>query len=126
MQNLLGELDNRADMVGYLNALNRAMYDAGVISASTYKSRNRNINNLESSKSGKVRRSSKKSAYSAASKTALSAYAKALASGNEIKVNSGARAPSTSRRMNAVALATNIKKANLGTQARVSVKKGIK
>lgn len=125
MQNLLGELDNRADMVGYLNALNRAMYDAGVISASTYKSRNRNINNLESSKRGKGKRS-RKSAYSAASRTALSAYAKALASGNEIKVNSGTRAPSTSRRMNAVALATNIKKANLGTQARVSVKKGIK
>lgn len=125
MQSLLGELDNRADMVGYLNALNRAMYDAGVISASTYKSRNRNINNLESSKRGKGKRS-RKSAYSAASRTALSAYAKALASGNEINVNSGARAPSTSRRMNAVALATNIKKANLGTQARVSVKKGIK
>lgn len=125
MQNLLGELDNRADMVGYLNALNRAMYDAGVISASTYKSRNRNINNLESSKRGKGKRS-RKSAYSAASKTALSAYAKALASGNEIKVNSVTRAPSTSRRMNAVALATNIKKANLGARARVSVKKGIK
>lgn len=124
MQGLLKELDNRADMVGYLNALNRAMYDAGVITASTYKSRNRNINNLESSKSSKGKRS-KKSTYSTASKTALSAYAKALASGNSIKVNKSTSAPSTSRKMSAVALATGIKKASLGAQAKVSVKKGI-
>lgn len=125
MQGLLKELDNRADMVGYLNALNRAMYDAGVITASTYKSRNRNINNLESSK-GHRGKKGKRSVYSAASKAALSAYTKALSSGNGIKVGSGARVPSTTHRMSAVALATSIKKASLGAQAKVSVKKGIK
>ena len=125
MQGLLNELDNRADMVGYLNALNRAMYDAGVITASTYKSRNRNINNLESSK-GHRGKKGKRSVYSAASKAALSAYTKALSSGNGIKVGSGARVPSTTHRMSTVALATSIKKASLGAQAKVSVKKGIK
>lgn len=124
MQGLLNELDNRTDMVGYLNALNRAMYDAGVITASAYKSRNRNINNLESSK-GHRGKKGKKSVYSAASKAALSAYTKALSSGNGIKVGSGARVPSTTHRMSAVALATSIKKASLGAQAKVRVKKGI-
>lgn len=124
VQGLLDELDNRDDMVGYLNALNRAMYDAGVITASTYKSRNRNINNLESSTS-RSGGSKSKSAYSNAAKSALSAYAKALADGNAIKVNKTSNAPSTSRRMSALTLATNIKKSNLGAQAKVSVKKGI-
>lgn len=122
MQSILNEVDNRDDMVGYLNALNRAMYESGVITASTYKSRNRNINNLGSSNGSKKQ----KSAYSAASKAALSAYTKSLAGGNEIKVNSSKRAPSTSHRMNTVAIATGIKKAQLGAQAKVSVRKGIK
>ncbi len=122
MQALLNELDSREDMVSYLNAMNRAMYDAGVITASTYKTRNRNINNLES---GSKKGSKSKSAYSNASKAALAAYTKALAGGNSIKVNSKAGMPSTSRRMNAVALATGIKKSKLGAQAKISVKKGI-
>lgn len=124
IQGLLDELDNRDDMVGYLNALNRAMYDAGVITASTYKSRNRNINNLESSTSGSGR-SKSKSTYSNAANSALSAYTKALAGGNAIKVNKAPSAPSTSRKLSALTLATNIKKSNLGAQAKVSVKKGI-
>ena len=60
--NLAENNDERKAIVDELNKLNRAMYDAGVINATTYKTRNRNINNFASSRSSG--RSSKKSSSS--------------------------------------------------------------
>ena len=127
MQNFLDNIENRDDMVGYLNALNRAMYDAGVITASTYKTRNRNINNLSSSSGGSSgKKKSGSTGLSNAAKSALSAYTKALTSGNSVKIKKASSAPSTSRKMASTSFkSTNLKKYTPRNPT-ITVKKGIK
>ena len=102
MQEYLNSLDDstRAETVSILNGLNRAMYDAGVIQASTYKTRANAINGTTTAKSGK--KSSKKSSGGGVSSSEASAI-KSLASTmvkntNTTKVNTPG-APETQRKM---------------------------
>ncbi len=104
MQAFLNELDDetRAQTVATLNGLNNAMYEAGIISASTYKTRANAINNTVSSKSSGGRKSSSKSkgGMSSAEASALSSLAKTMVkntnAGNTGKTSS---APTTNRKM---------------------------
>ena len=106
MQAFLNELDDetRAQTVATLNGLNNAMYEAGIITASTYKTRANAINNTVSSKSSGGRKSSSsKSKYdgmTSAEASALSSLAKTLASADDnVKVKTTS-APTTNRKMN--------------------------
>ena len=104
MQAFLNELDDetRAQTVATLNGLNNAMYEAGIITASTYKTRANAINNTVSSKSSGGRKSSSKSksGMSSAEASALSSLAKTMVkntnAGNTGKTSS---APTTNRKM---------------------------
>ena len=107
MQEYLNGLDEetRAKTVSVLNGLNRAMYEAGVITASTYKTRYNAINNTttakkSSSKKGRKGSSSKSSeGISSAEASAMSSLAKTM-----VKNTTGAKvqttkAPETQRKM---------------------------
>ncbi|MBR0430740.1 hypothetical protein IJJ05_00400 [Candidatus Saccharibacteria bacterium] len=105
MQAFLNELDDatRAETVATLNGLNNAMYEAGIITASTYKTRANAINNTTSSKSSGSRKSSssKKASdgISSAEASALASLAKTMvknSTASEVKTPS---APTTNRKM---------------------------
>lgn len=122
IQELLDGLDSetREKMVGMLNGLNNAMYEAGAISKSTYNSRGRNINNLTSGKSS----GSKSSGISSAEASALKSATKALsnnASGYEVKTLGK---PTTSRQMAKTAMKQIATKSYTPKKATISVKKG--
>ena len=98
MQELLNRLDDetRAKTVGILNGLNNAMYEAGVITASTYKTRANAINNTSSKKSkGK----SKYGGITSAEASALSGLAKSMIKGGEGSKVKTTSAPNTKRKM---------------------------
>lgn len=104
MQAFLNELDDatRAETVATLNGLNNAMYEAGIITASTYKTRANAINNTTSSKSS-GRKSSKKSSdgMSSAEASALASLAKTMVkntNAGNTKANTPS-APTTNRKM---------------------------
>ena len=105
MQAFLNELDDetRAQTVATLNGLNNAMYEAGIITASTYKTRANAINNTVSKKSSGGRKSSSsksKDGMTSAEASALSSLAKTLASADDdVKVKTTS-APTTNRKMN--------------------------
>ena len=101
MQAFLNQLDDetRAKTVATLNGLNNAMYEAGIITASTYKTRANAINNTVSSKSGS--KSSKKSSggMSSAEASALSSLAKTMVKNTNSGSTKTASAPTTNRKM---------------------------
>lgn len=129
MQEYLNGLDDveRAETVGILNGLNRAMYDAGVIQASTYKTRSNAINNTTTAKSSSS--SSKSGGMSSAEASALASLAKTLAKADDnVKVNTP-KAPETKRKINKKRSSGN--KSGLATytpsgSTRVTVTKGAK
>lgn len=108
MQEFLNTLDDneRAETVGILNGLNRAMYEAGVIQASTYKSRSNAINGTTTAKrSGGRKKSSggksgkSSSGMSSAEASALSSLAKTMVKNNNSNKASTPKAPETKRKM---------------------------
>lgn len=105
MQAYLNGLDaeTRKQTVSTLNGLNNAMYEAGIISASTYKTRYNAINNTTSKKSGGRKRSSGKSSksegISSAEASALASLAKTMTKGDDgVKIKTP-EAPETKRKM---------------------------
>ena len=102
MQAFLNELDDatRAQTVATLNGLNNAMYEAGIITASTYKTRYNAINNTTSSKSS-GRKSSKKSSdgISSAEASALASLAKTMVNNTNTGSKKTTSAPTTTRKM---------------------------
>ena len=108
MQEFLNTLDDneRAETVGILNGLNRAMYEAGVIQASTYKSRSNAINGTTTAKSSGGRKKSSggksgksSSGMSSAEASALSSLAKTMVKNNNSNKASTPKAPETKRKM---------------------------
>lgn len=108
MQEFLNTLDDneRAETVGILNGLNRAMYEAGVIQASTYKSRSNAINGTTTAKrsSGRKKSSGGKSGksssgMSSAEASALSSLAKTMVKNSNSNKASTPKAPETKRKM---------------------------
>ena len=138
MQEYLNGLDDetRKTTVGILNGLNRAMYEAGVIQASTYKSRSNAINGTTTAKSGSKGR--KKSSggksgkssdgMSSAEASALASLAKTMVKNTNTTKSSTTKAPETQRKM------TKTKSGNISTglakytpeTKRISVTKGAK
>lgn len=139
----------RQRTVDELNKLNRAMYDAGVISAKTYRTRSRNINN--SAASGSSRTSSKKTrkpkGSSATSKTqssndsekifktpesgpGFSALLSALKGGGSTSASRGSTVKkptlkATNQKSNVIGdYTTKIRKTNLGADPKITKKKG--
>lgn len=107
MQTYLNGLDSdeRAHTVAVLNGLNNAMYEAGIITASTYKTRANAINNTKSTTSKKSgsggRKSSGKSkngGMSSAEAGALSDLAKTMVK-NTNKTSFDNSKPTTNRKM---------------------------
>lgn len=102
MQAYLDGLDaeTRAKTVATLNGLNNAMYNAGIITASTYKTRYNAINNTTSRKSGSRKSSSTKSeGISSAEASALASLAKTMTKADDnVKVKTP-EAPTTKRKM---------------------------
>ena len=104
MQALLNELDGetRTHTVAVLNGLNNAMYEAGIITASTYKTRANAINNTTSKKSSNGgRKSAGKSKYGGMTSTeagALSDLAKTMVK-NTNKTTTKTTKPTTNRKM---------------------------
>lgn len=88
MQEYLNRLDGdeRSNTVSILNGLNRKMYDAGIISESTYKSRSRAINNITTSSS---KSTNKYGGITSAQASALAGLARTLST------NTGAKARTT-------------------------------
>jgi len=108
MQEFLNDLDDqtRAETVGILNGLNRAMYEAGVIQASTYKSRSNAINGTTTAKSsGRKKSSGGKSGksgddgMSSAEASALASLAKTMVKNTNTAKASTPKAPETKRKM---------------------------
>lgn len=129
MQDLLNQLDDetRVKTIGILNGLNNAMYEAGVIAASTYKTRANAINNTSSKKSSGNK--SKYGGITSAEASALSSLAKSMIKGGEGSKIKTTSAPNTKRRMsksktsNSQSKLTNYS-TNLATN--VTVNKGAK
>jgi hypothetical protein len=98
--------DTRTKTVSVLNGLNRAMYEAGVITASTYKTRYNAINNTtakkSSSKKGRKKGSSSSKSsegISSAEASAMNSLAKTMVKNtNSTKVQT-TKAPETQRKM---------------------------
>lgn len=132
MQALLNKMNDetRESTVDELNKLNRDMYNSGVISASTYKTRKNAINNTtsSSSSSGYSRSgSSSNSEIGYYEMQTLNKLAKALAETNPIKVGSNAtnsNSIATNRKMKQTEL-SNGRKQSYGSSPKISVKKGI-
>ncbi len=104
MQAFLNELDDatRAETVATLNGLNNAMYEAGIITASTYKTRANAINNTTSKKSSGGRKSSSKKSsdgISSAEASALSSLAKTMVKNSTASEAKTPSAPTTNRKM---------------------------
>ena len=131
MQAYLNTLDDaeRAQTVAVLNGLNNAMYEAGIITASTYKTRANAINNTVSGKSSGG--SSKKSSdgITSAEASALSSLAKTLVKNtNGAKANKSS-APTTDRKMSKTKSGgskNSLAKYTRGSAKKVSVTKGAK
>lgn len=132
MQAYLDGLDaeTRAKTVATLNGLNNAMYNAGIITASTYKTRYNAINNTTSSKSGSRKSSSTKSeGISSAEASALASLAKTMVKADDnVKVKTP-EAPTTKRKMSKTKSSGN--KTQLATytpsgKKSISVSKGAK
>ena len=135
MQAYLNGLDaeTRKQTVSTLNGLNNAMYEAGIISASTYKTRYNAINNTTSKKSGGRKRSSGKSSksdgISSAEASALASLAKTMTKGDDgVKIKTP-EAPETKRKMSKTKSSGN--KTGLATytpssKKSISVSKGAK
>lgn len=132
--NLAENNDERQAIVDELNKLNRAMYDAGVINATTYKTRNRNINNYTSSSSSK---SSKKSSSSSTktvktpeSGPGFTAFLNALKGSGTTDANKGSSSSkptlkAANKRSNVIGnYITKISKTNLGSDPKITKKKG--
>ena len=102
MQAYLNDLDDetRAKTVSVLNGLNRAMYDAGVIQASTYKSRANAINGTTTAKSSGKKGSKKSSGgISSSEASAIKSLASTMVKNtNTTKVDTP-KAPETQRKM---------------------------
>lgn len=136
--NLAENNDERQAIVDELNKLNRAMYDAGVITASTYKTRSRNINGTASGSSSSS--SSKKSSSSSSSSektyktpesgpgfTALLNAVKnaGLTNANNAKSSSMPTLKAANKKSNVIGnYTTKIRKTNLGTDPKITKKKG--
>ena len=133
--NLAENNDERKAIVDELNKLNRAMYDAGVINATTYKTRNRNINNFASSRSSG--RSSKKSSSSSEktfktpeSGPGFTALLNAIKGSGTTDANKGnsSKKPTlkaANRKSNVIGNYVNkISKTNLGSDPKITRKKG--
>lgn len=102
MQAFLNQLDDetRAKTVATLNGLNNAMYEAGIITASTYKTRANAINNTVSRKSSGGKSSKKSSnGMSSAEASALSSLAKTMVKNTNSGSTKTASAPTTNRKM---------------------------
>lgn len=113
MQAYLNELDDskRSETVGILNGLNRAMYEAGVIKASTYKARANAINGTTTASKSKGRKKSSKGRSSGGSKSkssdgmtsaeasALASLAKTMAKGSDSTEVKTPKAPNTKRKL---------------------------
>lgn len=109
MQEFLNNLDDqtRAETVGILNGLNRAMYEAGVIQASTYKSRSNAINGTTTAKSSSRRKKSSggksgksgDDGMSSAEASALASLAKTMVKNTNTTKASTPKAPETKRKM---------------------------
>ena len=104
MQAFLNELDDatRAETVATLNGLNNAMYEAGIITTSTYKTRANAINNTTSKKSSGGRKSSSKKSsdgISSAEASALSSLAKTMVKNSTASEAKTPSAPTTNRKM---------------------------
>lgn len=109
MQEYLNDLDDneRAETVGILNGLNRAMYEAGVIQASTYKSRSNAINGTTTAKSSGRRKKSSggksgksgDNGMSSAEASALASLAKTMVKNTNTTKASTPKAPETKRKM---------------------------
>ena len=140
MQEYLNGLDSdkRAETVGILNGLNRAMYEAGVIQASTYKTRSNAINGTTTAKSGskgrkkssggKSGKSGKSSdGMSSAEASALASLAKTMVKNTNTTKISTTKAPETQRKMTRTksGVSTNLAKYTPETK-RISVTKGAK
>lgn len=133
--NLAENNDERKAIVDELTKLNRAMYDAGVINATTYKTRNRNINNFASSRSSG--RSSKTSSSSSEKTfktpesgpgfTALLNAVKGSGTTDANKGNSSKKPTlkAANRKSNVIGNYVNkISKTNLGSDPKITRKKG--
>ena len=130
MQDYLNGLDDntRAETVGILNGLNRAMYEAGVIQASTYKTRSNAINGTTTASSGSKGSKKGSSGISSAEASALASLAKTMVKNTNSTKSSTTKAPETQRRM------TRTKSGNVGANLatytpetkRISVTKGAK
>ena len=102
MQAFLNQLDDetRAKTVATLNGLNNAMYEAGIITASTYKTRANAINNTVSSKSSGSKSSKKSSGgMSSAEASALASLAKTMVKNTNSGSTKTSSAPTTNRKM---------------------------
>lgn len=108
MQAYLNTLDDstRAETVSILNGLNNAMYEAGIIQASTYKTRYNAINNTtsrsssrKSSKSSTTSDSEENKGISSAEASAIASLAKTMSKADDnVKVKTP-EAPTTKRKM---------------------------
>ena len=131
MQAYLNTLDDaeRAQTVAVLNGLNNAMYEAGIITASTYKTRANAINNTVSGKSSGG--SSKKSSdgITSAEASALSSLAKTLVKNTNGTKASQSSAPTTNRKMTKTkssGSSSGLAKYTPSSAKKVSVTKGAK
>lgn len=135
MQNYLNTLDDdtRSKTVSVLNGLNKAMYEAGIIKASTYKTRYNAINNTTTAKSGSKGRkkgSGGKSSngITSAEASALSDLAKTMVKNTNKGTTKAAKTPETKRKMTKTKSSGN--KTNLATYTpsnkKVTVSKGTK
>ena len=138
MQEFLNTLDDneRAETVGILNGLNRAMYEAGVIQASTYKSRSNAINGTTTAKrSGRRKKSSggksskSSSGMSSAEASALSSLAKTMVKNNSSNKASTPKAPETKRKMTKTKSSSNktgLRSYSINLAKKATVTKGAK
>ena len=137
MQEFLNGLDDktRAETVGILNGLNRAMYEAGVIQASTYKSRSNAINGTTTAKSsGRKKSSGGKSGkssdgMSSAEASALASLAKTMVKNTNTTKAATPKAPETKRKMTTTKSSgnkTGLKSYSTNLATKVTVTKGTK
>lgn len=129
--NLAENDDERKAIVDELNKLNRAMYDAGVINSTTYKTRSRNINNITASKSSKKKStSSEKTVKTPESGPGFTALLNAVKGAGTTDANKGSSSSkptlkAANKRSNVIGnYVTKITKTNLGSAPKITKKKG--
>lgn len=131
MQAYLNTLDDaeRAQTVAVLNGLNNAMYEAGIITASTYKTRANAINNTVSGRSSGSGRKKSSDGITSAEASALSSLAKTLVKNTNSTKASKSSAPTTNRKMANTKSSSNktgLAKYTPSAKKKVSVTKGAK